>query len=66
MSELQYLDDLSNRVQAIFDFAIEARDGAQAAIDSAQSLKAEILRRKIELQRAQLAAANENKGSNHD
>lgn len=54
MKELQYLDELSTRVQAIFDFAIEARDGAQAAIDSAQSLKAEIVRRKIELQRAEL------------
>lgn len=63
MNEIEYLDDLSDRVQAVFDFAVEARDGAQAAIESAQSLKAELLRRKIELQRAQLAAANSVKDS---
>lgn len=57
MNELKYLDELSARLDVTFDFAVQARDGAQAAIESVSTLKAEILRRKIELQRAALEAA---------
>lgn len=57
VSELEYLDTIDQRAQAIFDLAVAARDEAQAAIEAAQSLKAELLRRKIELQQAMLDRA---------
>lgn len=56
MSEIEYLDQIDNKVQAVFDLAVAARDEAQAAIVAAQAIKADLLRRKIELQRAELAA----------
>lgn len=55
ISELEYLDHLDEQVQRIFDLAIAARNEAQAAIRAAQAVKADLLYRKIELQRAQLA-----------
>lgn len=59
MSEIEYLDQISSKVQEVFALAVEARDGAQSAIEVAQSIKADILRRKIELQRAELGVAKE-------
>lgn len=59
MSELEYLDTIDQRTRAIFDLAVAARDEAQSAIDATQALKAELLRRKIELQRAMLDKAEQ-------
>lgn len=61
MSEIEYLNEVDRKVQIIFDLAIEARDQAQAAIVAAQALKADLLRRKIELQRAELDAREQTK-----
>lgn len=55
MTELEHIDQLDHKLQAIFDLAIDARDGAQAAIVAVNTLRAELLRRKIELQRVELA-----------
>lgn len=61
MNEIEYLNEVDRRVQIVFDLAIEARDQAQAAIVAAQALKADLLRRKIELQRAELEAREQTK-----
>lgn len=55
MTELEHIDQLDHKLQAIFDLAIDARDGAQAAIVALQAMKSDLLNRKIELQRAELA-----------
>lgn len=59
MGEIEYLDSVDQKIQAVFDLAVEARDEAQAAIVATQAIKADLLRRKIELQRAQLEAEGE-------
>lgn len=61
MDEIEYLDSIDKKIQAVFDLAVEARDEAQAAIVATQAIKADLLRRKIELQRAQLEDAREEK-----
>lgn len=55
MTELEHLDQLDHKLQAIFDLAIDTRDGAQAAIVALQAMKSDLLNRKIELQRVELA-----------
>lgn len=55
MTEIEYLDSVDKKLDGIFDLAVKARDEAQTAIVATQALKADLLRRKIELQRAQLA-----------
>lgn len=55
MSEIEYLDQIDSKVQTVFDLAVAARDEAQEAIVAAQAIRADLLRRKIELQRAELA-----------
>jgi hypothetical protein len=56
MNEIEYLDSVVDRkLQAIFDLAVAARDEAQAALVAVQALKGNLLRRKLELQREELA-----------
>lgn len=54
MTELEHLDQLDHKLQAIFDLAVEARDEAQAAIVAIGAVKNDLLSRKIELQRVEL------------
>lgn len=53
-AEVEYLDAVDEQIQRVFDLAAAARDEAQKAIEAAQSIRAELLRRKIEIQRAEL------------
>lgn len=55
MSELEFIDELNTELQGVFDEALAARDGAQAAIDHVQRIKARLLQRRIEIQTAMLA-----------
>lgn len=55
MSEIEYLDSINRRAQEIFNLAVAARDDANAVITLTQAMKEDLLKRKIELQRAELA-----------
>lgn len=55
MTEIELLDKIDSELQAVFDLAVEARDNAQAAIVAVKAIKEANLKRKIELQRAELA-----------
>lgn len=59
MSEMEYLNSIDVKLSAVFDLAVEARDEAQAAIVATQAIKSDLLRRKIELQKALLAETRE-------
>jgi len=54
-SEIEYLRLLERRLQSIFDVSVAARDEAQIAVNSINSLKQKLLQRQIELQRKELA-----------
>lgn len=55
MNEIEYLDSVDGKLQAIFDLTVQARDEAQAALVAVQALKGDLLHRKLELQREELA-----------
>jgi hypothetical protein len=46
MNEIEYLDSVDGKLQAIFDLAVAARDEAQAALAAVRALKGDLLRRK--------------------
>jgi hypothetical protein len=62
MNEIEYLDSVDGKLQAIFDLAVAARDEAQAALAAVRALKGDLLRRKLELQREELARREERLG----
>lgn len=61
MTEIEYLDEISNKLQAAFNLAADARDEAQNAMTAILNLKQDLIQRKIEIQRTELARV-----PNHD
>lgn len=54
MTEIEYLDEISSKLQTAFNLAADARDEAQSAMTAILNLKQDLMQRKIEIQRVQL------------
>lgn len=61
MSEIEYLDEIDNKLQTAFNVAVNARDEAQNAMTAIINLKQDLIQRKMQIQRKELALAKESK-----
>lgn len=55
MTEIEYLDEIDSKLQTTFNVAANARDEAQNAMTAILNLKQDLIQRKIQIQREQLA-----------
>lgn len=54
-TELEYLEVLETKLALVFDYAVAARNDAQAALETANVIKNAIIKRRVELLRAEMA-----------
>lgn len=56
MDEIEYLDKIERQLADVWEFALNARDGAQGAMEAITTIKVNITKHRIELAKAQIAA----------
>jgi hypothetical protein len=52
LTEIEYLEVLESKLALVFDYAVAARNDAQAALEMANIIKGAIIQRRVELLRA--------------